>query len=189
MTTFHERFRQLAKKANVTQTTIARELGTTPQGVSYYMNGREPDYETLIKIAKYFHVSIDYLLGVSNNEDHENQNIAANTSLSPDAVRKLKMISAKNRSATARKFHYIDEKETLSKMICTKYFEELIEKISLYRESEKIGPNSIYNADKLTGRELATCSRFLKFNALETFQKLLSDIVRLDDSEAGQRNC
>ena len=33
------------------------------------MNGfREPDYETLKKIASYFHVSIDYLLGFEYEE-------------------------------------------------------------------------------------------------------------------------
>jgi transcriptional regulator with XRE-family HTH domain len=30
---------------------------------NYEQNDREPDYETLIKIAKYFEVSLDYLLG------------------------------------------------------------------------------------------------------------------------------
>lgn len=36
--------------------------------ISRYETGeREADYQTLIKIADYFHVSIDYLLGRTEN--------------------------------------------------------------------------------------------------------------------------
>ena len=42
------------------------ELGISPQVLSRYERGeREADYSTLNKIAVFFDVSIDYLLGVS----------------------------------------------------------------------------------------------------------------------------
>lgn len=40
-------------------------MGITSPNLSYYMKGREPSYDTLIEIAEYFNVSIDYLLGKS----------------------------------------------------------------------------------------------------------------------------
>ena len=61
MSLFHERFRQLKEESGKTQSKIANDLGIKQQAVSYYANGREPDYDTLIAIASYFGVSADYL--------------------------------------------------------------------------------------------------------------------------------
>lgn len=42
---------------------LAKDLGTTPMTISRYENGqRQPDNETLTKIADYFEVSVDFLL-------------------------------------------------------------------------------------------------------------------------------
>jgi len=71
MATFHEILRNLKEQSGKTQIQIAEELGMTPQNLSYYFNGREPSYETLIKLAQYFNVSTDYLLGISNNKNNE----------------------------------------------------------------------------------------------------------------------
>lgn len=60
---FTERLRQLRDESGKTQSQIAKELGMTPQAFSYFVNGREPNYETLGKLADYFQVSTDYLLG------------------------------------------------------------------------------------------------------------------------------
>lgn len=65
MANFTERLRQLRDESGKTQSQIAKELGLTPQAFSYFVNGREPNYETLGKIADYFQVSVDYLLGRS----------------------------------------------------------------------------------------------------------------------------
>lgn len=63
MANFTERLRQLRDESGKTQSQIAKELGLTPQAFSYFVNGREPNYETLGKIADYFQVSVDYLIG------------------------------------------------------------------------------------------------------------------------------
>ncbi|NGP45391.1 helix-turn-helix transcriptional regulator [Bacillaceae bacterium SIJ1] len=57
-----KRLKQL--RGQQTQQWIADELGLTRARYSHYENGRsEPDYDTIITIADYFDVSIDYLLG------------------------------------------------------------------------------------------------------------------------------
>ena len=54
----------LRKSFNLTLQQLAEELGTSNQVLSRYERGeREADYETLAKIARFFNVSIDYLLG------------------------------------------------------------------------------------------------------------------------------
>ena len=57
------RLRELRKQRNITQLKLAMDLGTNQNNISRYESGEhEADYDTLIKIADYFNVSIDYLL-------------------------------------------------------------------------------------------------------------------------------
>lgn len=59
-----EVLKYLRKKYNVTQQELADYLQIKRNAISRYETGvRDPDYQTLVRIAKYFHVSVDYLLG------------------------------------------------------------------------------------------------------------------------------
>ena len=58
------RLKQLRKKRGVSQVKLAMELNTNQNTISRYETGeREADYKTLIQIADYFDVDIDYLIG------------------------------------------------------------------------------------------------------------------------------
>lgn len=67
MSLFAERFKQLRETTGKTQVVIANDLGVKPQTISYYANGREPSYDMLAKIAEYFNVTTDYLIGLTNS--------------------------------------------------------------------------------------------------------------------------
>ena len=57
------RLRYLREKESLTQTDIAHALHIGQSTYNRYERGiREPDHETLKKIADYFHVSLDFLL-------------------------------------------------------------------------------------------------------------------------------
>lgn len=59
------RLRELLEIKGMKQKDFAYAMNLSSSTVGNYINNlREPDYETLKKIAKYFHVSVDYLLGV-----------------------------------------------------------------------------------------------------------------------------
>jgi len=62
---FFLRFRQLCDEVNKSTTAVAQELGVSKSTVSYWRNteGAIPKQEVIAKIAEYFSVSIDYLLG------------------------------------------------------------------------------------------------------------------------------
>ena len=65
------RLRELRKKRRISQLKLAMDLGLNQNSISRYESGeREADYATLISLADYFNVSIDYLL-----ERTENPNI------------------------------------------------------------------------------------------------------------------
>lgn len=62
--------KQLREQSRLSQKDIADYLGITRQAVaSYELAKREPDYEILKKLADYFGVSIDYILGRANCRD------------------------------------------------------------------------------------------------------------------------
>ncbi|MBB6636787.1 helix-turn-helix domain-containing protein [Cohnella thailandensis] len=59
-----ERLRELRLKRNISQEEVARHIGITRSAYSHYeINNRQPIYETLIKLAAYFDVSLDYIIG------------------------------------------------------------------------------------------------------------------------------
>ena len=55
--------REIRRKKGYSQLKAAMELCISREALSYYENGkRSPDIDMLIKLSKYFHVSIDYLI-------------------------------------------------------------------------------------------------------------------------------
>lgn len=61
------RLKELRKEKNITQIKLAMDLNMSQNTISRYETGeRQAGYDELIKIADYFNVSIDYLLGRSN---------------------------------------------------------------------------------------------------------------------------
>ena len=58
------RLKELREKSGISQLKLAMDLNMNQNSISRYENNeREADYETLIKFADYFDVSLDYLLG------------------------------------------------------------------------------------------------------------------------------
>ena len=61
---FSERAKQLRKEAGLSQTQLAQKLEITQRKLSYLESGQsEPDLETIWRLADYFDVTVDYLLG------------------------------------------------------------------------------------------------------------------------------
>ena len=61
------RLRFLRRKINENQSTTAAHLNISREAYSMYENGhRQPSAETLASMARYHHVSVDYLLGITD---------------------------------------------------------------------------------------------------------------------------
>lgn len=64
---FHIRLKQLRQNHKLTQSELAAILGLKPTAISNYESKRnEPSFDKLIALSKYFDVSCDYLLGISD---------------------------------------------------------------------------------------------------------------------------
>ncbi len=64
------RLRDLREDADLSQTQVARYLGMSQTGYSKYET-RENDIPTqiLIRLARFYHTSTDYLLGLTDKRD------------------------------------------------------------------------------------------------------------------------
>ena len=64
MNKFGERLKTLRTAENISRTQLAQALNVSVRLISYWENNqRECDFDTLNKIANYFSVSCDYLIG------------------------------------------------------------------------------------------------------------------------------
>ena len=62
------KLKELRKKNHISQVKLALEMNMAQNTISQYENEvRQADYETLIAFADYFDVSVDYLLGRTDN--------------------------------------------------------------------------------------------------------------------------
>lgn len=71
MNRFRERLKDLRRERNITQVKLGKYLDFGYTAIANYENGRnEPSIDTLIKIAKFFDVSVDYLLGCEEKQKY-----------------------------------------------------------------------------------------------------------------------
>jgi len=93
--TFKNRFVELC--GNKTQQEIADAIGISRATVGYYLSGdRSPDIDVLSRIAHYFGVTSDYLIGLSDAKQAENADIVERLGLSERTIEEI-IYLAKNK--------------------------------------------------------------------------------------------
>ena len=64
------RLKELRQKANITQKELALSINSSQQNIAFYEKGeRKPKHEMVEKLADFFNVSTDYLLGKTDIPD------------------------------------------------------------------------------------------------------------------------
>lgn len=73
---FHERLRAMRENRGMKQNEAAAKIGIKNNTLSSYESGdRQPDYNTLIKIADLYEVSVEYLLRGKASSDKNDENL------------------------------------------------------------------------------------------------------------------
>ena len=68
--TFPERLLQLKQERKVLQKDVAAGIGLSLRGYQYYEKGqKEPTLSVLIRLADFYDVSLDYLVGRSDDPE------------------------------------------------------------------------------------------------------------------------
>lgn len=63
---FYERFIELCKKRGVSPSGVTKAIGIGTANATYWKKGSIPSGETVLKLSKYFGVTTDFLLGITN---------------------------------------------------------------------------------------------------------------------------
>ena len=80
MAIFADRLKELRKKSNLTQKALAEIVGSSERGIqNYELENNKPTSDVLIKLADYFNVSTDYLLGRVTYTQNSDGNITVKT--------------------------------------------------------------------------------------------------------------
>lgn len=66
---FSERIRMLRKERKCTQAQIAKEVGLSTRGYQDLELGADPRGNTLLSIAEFYQVSIDWLMGRTDKRE------------------------------------------------------------------------------------------------------------------------
>ncbi len=104
---FFERFSQLCQEVNKSTTGVCAELGVSKSTVSYWRHGHTPKHDAISKIAHYFSVSVDYLLGNSNIK---------NDTLQPGTDELMHLITILQNRPDIKSFVYAADKEDPEKI-------------------------------------------------------------------------
>lgn len=73
---FAERLKELRKQSHLTQVELAKQLGIGQSSYADWERGKKkPTQDNLIKIAQVLNVSVDYLVGNSEEKTNELDNI------------------------------------------------------------------------------------------------------------------
>lgn len=89
---FATRLRELISKNNISKNQLSEEIEVSRQAISQYCDGSTiPNADKLLKIAEYFNVSLDYLVGRTENTtiDNELRFVCDYTGLNEKAVKNL----------------------------------------------------------------------------------------------------
>ena len=82
MVNMGEKLKSLRIEHKLTQAQVAERIGLAPSAVSSYESGmRYPTYDTLITFARMYHVSTDYILGVSDDIGVDTTNLSEEAKL------------------------------------------------------------------------------------------------------------
>lgn len=96
VTTIGKRIQELREKKNMTQTELAKDLNVKQQTINQWEKG-ERDLKTgaIIALAKYFNVTADYILCISDYYSIENDKIGKITGLEDETISLLTICSQK----------------------------------------------------------------------------------------------
>lgn len=90
--------KQLRERDHVTQQQLAAAIGVSQQSINKYENHNiEPDIDTLIAIADFFHTSVDYLVGHTYISDDSTDIRLAKDEM--DVVRKYRFLSPREKES------------------------------------------------------------------------------------------
>ena len=126
---FSKRLKHVRELKGISQRQAAEDLNISPQNLSYYENGRDAGYGLLVRMARYYDVTVEYLIGASPVMQRENVDINKDIGLNDKTINLLRQ---------RNKFGYSYAADIVNEIVRTEYFQRLVTIFSEDNES-KVG--------------------------------------------------
>lgn len=170
LSNFPERLRQLRTAKALTQSELADALGVSRNSIFFYESAqRTPDIIVLKKIADYFGVTCDYMIGASINRSEETRDIGDELGLTDESISALKNSIEKAKSDLKSQVYLI----CVNKIICNK---KLVADIATY--IAKAMPDNLNETERAF-----LCTRFDIENTSDNYEKLSALLESLFDAQ------
>ena len=180
---FPRRFRLLIDETRTSQQEIADHVGVTRKAIAQWKDGKtNPDVYSFVKIAEFFKVPYEYLLGETDSKVRANMKLAEDLKLSDKAINRLlnwSLADKENKSDIPRS-------EIFSDLVADDDFEKFIDSVRKFvaeylghRFYEDEQNNKEHHADapfELTPHELDQHARTIGYRVIEA--KDFSDMFR-----------
>ena len=129
---FSERLRKLRQSKGLSRKELGQALGLAESTISNYENDlRTPDYELLTRIADFFEVSTDYLLG---RTDDPKGHVSGDYSVSLEELMFLRWIREHVKGVFFAEFDEAPEESKQAVMETLRWYWETIEKPRIMKE-------------------------------------------------------
>ena len=125
---FSKRLKRVRELKGISQRQAAEDLNISPQNLSYYENGRDAGYDLLIRMARYYDVTVEYLIGASPVMQRENVDINKDIGLNDKTINLLRQ---------RNKFGYSYAADIVNEIVRTEYFQRLVTIFSEDNESKE----------------------------------------------------
>lgn len=177
MDTFAKRLKVLREERKLSQTELANALGISRGSLSFYENAeRTADIEMLNKVSEYFGVTLDYLVGKSDNRTRERAIIGDVTGLSDKSIAFLN--------------EAIDDFFIIKTINTCLEQEDLIVAIARYFFTTPVGGGlTVYSdgslrATREAGEELPGIDRLTTFKAADLINQALLESIKSEVNSA-----
>lgn len=145
---FPSRLRQLMEENHTTQTILGDAIDVTRQAIGNYTSGQSsPDWQRLAKIARFFNVSVDWLIGVTDirSVDTNLQSVCSYTGLSETTVTNLMRIDEMQEKYSVydyKDYHILDNvknlRKTMKDFFSDESFYKLFASLSMVRNHVEV---------------------------------------------------
>ena len=125
---FSKRLKHVRELKGISHRQAAEDLNISPQNLSYYENGRDAGYGLLVRMARYYDVTVEYLIGASPVMQRENVDINKDIGLNDKTINLLRQ---------RNKFGYSYAADIVNEIVRTEYFQRLVTIFSEDNESKE----------------------------------------------------
>ena len=125
---FSKRLKHVRELKGISQRQAAEDLNISPQNLSHYENGRDAGYGLLVRMARYYDVTVEYLIGASPVMQRENVDINKDIGLNDKTINLLRQ---------RNKFGYSYAADIVNEIVRTEYFQRLVTIFSEDNESKE----------------------------------------------------